>query len=113
MLSLCGIPQVARATTTIRSEWCARFSASVMATTQPISFTAQSCRSRPVDLLSRGARRDTANAKRSRPAPIVVLAVHDPGLRFVKRQSAFCKSTPDRLQHRLGLFLALAVDTAM
>ena len=44
------------------------------------------------------------------PRPVVILAVHDPGLLRMKLQAAFCKATPDGLQHRSSFLLAPAVD---
>src|SRR6185295_10224373 len=44
------------------------------------------------------------------PTPIVVLAIHDPGLRGMKLQTALDEPIPDGLQHLLGLPLAPAMD---
>ena len=44
------------------------------------------------------------------PAPIVIFAVNDPGLRWMKLQSALRQPIPDGLQHRPRLSLTSAVD---
>src|SRR5207244_8873680 len=44
------------------------------------------------------------------PGPVIVLAIHNPGLHRMKLQTARCKSTPDGIQHHTCLPLTRAMD---
>jgi hypothetical protein len=44
------------------------------------------------------------------PRPVVFLAVHDPGLLWIKLKAAFCEATADGFQHRSSFLLAPAVE---
>ena len=46
------------------------------------------------------------------PVPVVILAVDDPGLRWMKLQTALLEPTPDGFQHELGLSLTPAMASS-